>query len=123
MLIITVCLAGLSGALPNKTYLPVPFLCQAPYANWSQPWQDACEEVAIIMAMRYVKGDPITRKSGNQEILDMVNFQIEEYGLVNVMYVNEEYRRKRVGEKLTHELLKWFKSKGMKRVEVFIDLS
>ena len=51
-----------------------------------------------------------------------VFFQIEEYGLVIDLYVKEEYRRKRIGEKLTRELLKWFKSKGMKRVEVFIDI-
>ena len=49
-------------------------------------------------------------------------FQIEEYGLVIGLYVKEEYRRKRIGEKLTRELLKWFKSKGMKRVEVSVDL-
>ena len=49
-------------------------------------------------------------------------FQIEEYGLVIDLYVKEEYRRKRIGEKLTHELLKWFKSKGMKRVEVSVDI-
>ena len=32
------------------------------------------------MAISYVKGDPVTRRSGNQEILDMVKFQVEEYG-------------------------------------------
>ena len=69
-----------SFALPQKTYLAVPFLCQAPHANWSQPWQDACEEACIIMAVKYVEGDPVTRRSGNQEILDMVNFQVKEYG-------------------------------------------
>lgn len=69
-----------SFALPQKVYLPVPFLCQAPYANWKQPWQEACEEAAIIMAVRYVKGDPVTRRSGNQEILDMVKFQVKNYG-------------------------------------------
>jgi len=35
-------------ALPVKVYLAVPFLCQAPYGNWQQPWQDACEEAAIM---------------------------------------------------------------------------
>jgi len=32
------------------------------------------------MAMAYVKGSPVTRESGNQEILDLVNFQIQNYG-------------------------------------------
>lgn len=73
-------MTGLALALPIKAYLPVPFLCQAPYAVWKQPWQDACEEACIIMAVRYVKGEPLTRASGNQEILDMVDFQIKKYG-------------------------------------------
>jgi hypothetical protein len=78
--IMLILLTGPISALPVKTYLPVPFLCQAPYANWSQPWQDACEEACIIMAISYVKGDPVTRKSGNLEILEMVGFQVKEYG-------------------------------------------
>jgi hypothetical protein len=60
--------------------LLVPFLCQAPYGNWAQPWQDACEEAAIIMAMAFVKGHPVDRESGNREILDLVAFQIRRYG-------------------------------------------
>ncbi|OGB90798.1 hypothetical protein A2625_07140 [candidate division WOR-1 bacterium RIFCSPHIGHO2_01_FULL_53_15] len=32
---------------PNKLELKVPFLCQAPFGDWRQPWQDACEEAAI----------------------------------------------------------------------------
>ncbi|MFH1683517.1 MAG: C39 family peptidase [Candidatus Margulisiibacteriota bacterium] len=67
-------------ALPQKTYLPVPFLCQAPYANWSQPWQEGCEEAAIIMALHYTKGEPLSKASGNQEILDLVDFQVKKYG-------------------------------------------
>lgn len=78
--LILVLLFSPSFALPQKVYLPVPFLCQAPYANWSQPWQDACEEAAIIMAVSYVKGDPVNRESGNREILNMVSFQKEKYG-------------------------------------------
>lgn len=67
-------------ALPVKTYLPVPFLCQAPYGNWSQPWQDGCEEAAIIMAMRYVKGERLTKAEGNRVILDQVAFQRRKLG-------------------------------------------
>ncbi|MFH1576840.1 MAG: C39 family peptidase [Candidatus Margulisiibacteriota bacterium] len=80
IVIILIYLSGLSNALPQKSYIPIPFLCQAPFANWSQPWQDACEEAAIIMAIHYVKGDPVTRVSGNQEILGLVDFQVEKYG-------------------------------------------
>ncbi len=66
--------------LPDKLELKVPFLCQAPFGDWRQPWQDACEEAAIIMAMSYVKGAPVSRASGKKEILGMVNFQMKKYG-------------------------------------------
>ena len=80
ILLILCLLCSPSFALPQKTYLKVPFLCQAPYANWKQPWQDACEEAVIVMAISYVKGEPVTRRSGNQELLDLVGFQIKNYG-------------------------------------------
>jgi hypothetical protein len=76
-------MAGLAGAvlaLPARIELPVPFLCQAPYANWAQPWQDACEEVAIIMAVHYINKYPLDRESGNQEILGLVKFQEAKWG-------------------------------------------
>lgn len=59
---------------------PVPFLCQAPYGDWSEPWQDACEEAAIVMAMSRVEGEAVTRRSGKQAILDLVEFQVKNYG-------------------------------------------
>lgn len=68
-----------SFALPPKAYLPIPFLCQAPFGNWSQPWQDACEEAAIVMAMAYVKNQTLDRESGNREILALVDFQKKKY--------------------------------------------
>jgi hypothetical protein len=65
---------------PQKVVLKAPFLCQAPFGNWAEPWQDACEEAAIITAIHYVKGTPLDKKTGNREILDLVNFEIDKYG-------------------------------------------
>lgn len=79
VLIITL-LSTISFALPSKVYLPVPFLCQAPYGNWAQPWQDACEEAAIIMAIHYINKYPLDKESGNQEILGLVAFQDKRWG-------------------------------------------
>lgn len=82
MLILMAFLVGASFALPLKTYLPVPFLCQAPYADWSQPWQDGCEEACIIMAINYAKPGLGTGGlgTGAEEILKLVKFQEENYG-------------------------------------------
>ncbi len=60
--------------------LPVPFLCQAPYTNWNQPWQDACEEAAIIMAIHYINSTPLNREIGKKEILELIDFQKKTYG-------------------------------------------
>lgn len=49
-------------------------------------------------------------------------YQIEEFGHLLGTFVKEEYRRKRIGEKLTHEMLEWFESKGIKRVELSVDV-
>ena len=73
------CPAGAS-ALPPKVFLPVPFLCQAPHGNWKQPWQDACEEAAVLMAIHYVRDYPLDKESGNQELLGMVGFQEKRWG-------------------------------------------
>jgi hypothetical protein len=67
-------------AASGKVVLPVPFLCQAPFGNWAEPWQDACEEAALIMAVHWAKGTPLTKSSGNREILDLVDYQIKHWG-------------------------------------------
>jgi hypothetical protein len=64
----------------KKVVLNIPFLCQAPYANWDQPWQDACEEAAVIMAIHYVNENKLDKEIGNQAILDLVKFQKQKYG-------------------------------------------
>lgn len=78
--LIFACLISLSIALPAKVDLPVPFICQAPYGNWSQPWQDACEEAAVLMAIHYVKAYPLDKESGNQELLGMIKYQEKRWG-------------------------------------------
>ena|SRR3989339_770540 len=71
---------ALSADIPNKVDLTVPFICQAPNGNWSQPWQDACEEAAIIMAVHFAREHPLDKEAGNQEILGLVNYQKKRWG-------------------------------------------
>lgn len=75
-IILSISIINASTAIPNKIYLLTPFLCQAPFGNWSEPWQDACEEASIIMALKKFKD----KGSGNQEILKLVEFQKQHYG-------------------------------------------
>lgn len=70
----------LSGTIPQRKILNVPFLCQAPSGDWREPYQDACEEASIIMAMHFVKGGRLDKTIGKKEILELVKFQIKHYG-------------------------------------------
>lgn len=60
--------------------LSVPFAPQAPFGNWAQPYQDACEEAAIIMIERFFRGASLSLQAMDTEILRMVKFQEERYG-------------------------------------------
>jgi hypothetical protein len=55
--------------------LPVPFTSQAPEQNWDQPWQDACEEAAMLMLDAYHKGYGVSPLFARDEILKMVAWQ------------------------------------------------
>ena len=42
------------SSLPSSHRLSVPFTSQAPHANWDDPYQEACEEAALIMVHEYI---------------------------------------------------------------------
>lgn len=60
--------------------LDVPFAPQAPFRNWGQPYQDACEEAAIIMVERALRGATLSREEMDTEILRVVDFETEHFG-------------------------------------------
>ena len=41
-------------------------------------------------------------------------FKIKKKGLIDTLYVLPKYRKKGVAKKLVNEILKWFRSKGIK---------
>lgn len=63
-----------------EVLLSVPFAPQAPRGNWSQPYQDACEEAAVIMADRFIRGEGLTVDEMDNEILRMIEWQRQKYG-------------------------------------------
>lgn len=65
-----------------KLPLNVPFTVQAPFAQWSDPrQQDACEEAAVLMAMKWVKSEKIgSPAAALAEILAMSHWQEDKYG-------------------------------------------
>lgn len=61
--------------LPQKYLLNVPFTSQAPEKNWEQPWQDACEEAALLMLDAYHKGYGLSPIMARDEIFRMVEWE------------------------------------------------
>jgi len=41
---------------PNRHLIKTSFVPQAPEKNWDQPWQDACEEAALLTLHYYYQG-------------------------------------------------------------------
>lgn len=60
--------------------LPVPFTAQAPFADWRQPWQDACEESVITMVDHYYAGKELDKQVAKKEILKAFHIKEKYYG-------------------------------------------
>lgn len=61
--------------IPPEINLDVPFVPQAPEKNWDQPWQDACEEAAILMMDAYYKDIVTSVGYDKEQILKMVTWE------------------------------------------------
>jgi hypothetical protein len=88
LVILTAILAvvPVAGAEP-AIRLEVPFLCQAPTANWGDPrQQDGCEEAVILMAHLWLAGSgggaktTITAAEAEAEIIAISEWEKARYG-------------------------------------------
>ena len=66
--------------MPTEINLNVPFFSQAPDADWGEPWQEACEEAASILAYYYATDQPLTKEKFKEEVLGLVEWQKEHFG-------------------------------------------
>ena len=53
--------------------LSVPFTSQAPYEDWSAPYQEACEEAALLMIDAYMQGTTLPASVANEKILSLTD--------------------------------------------------
>lgn len=59
----------------------VPFTSQAPYGDWADMRQEnACEEASALMAVRWAKGQSLTKEIALKEILGASDFILKKYG-------------------------------------------
>ena len=66
--------------IPEELNLDVPFYPQAPFANWDYPWQEACEEASVLLAVNEYYNHNWTREEFNAEILKLVAWEKKTFG-------------------------------------------
>lgn len=69
-----------SGTYPESVNLNVPFGAQAPFGDWSMPYQEACEEASVIMVHKYFEGASLPAETMDSEIKKLVDFEIKTFG-------------------------------------------
>jgi len=70
-----------SPPLPEEVNLEIPFTSQAPFGDWSYPFNHTCEEAAVLMAHYYVEGKTtIDSAKAREELLDLVEYEKKNYG-------------------------------------------
>ena len=65
--------------LPESFTLDIPFICQAPLANWKPPFDQACEEAAVLTIDYYFQQKVVKPDIAAKEIQEIVNFETKNY--------------------------------------------
>jgi len=68
--------------VPTKNILfDVPFTSQAPFGEWKESAQhDGCEEASALMAIRWARGERLTKEEAKQEIISASNYEQNQIG-------------------------------------------
>ncbi len=68
--------------LPDFFELDIPFITQAPFRSWKEyPFNHTCEEASILMVHYYLENKTkVVESETKKELLDLVDFQIKNYG-------------------------------------------
>lgn len=71
--------SGCGRTLPSEKTIDVPFTSQAPAGDWSEPWQNACEEASIYMISSFYAGDEIKQAQAIQRIHEIFVAKAENF--------------------------------------------
>jgi len=59
----------------------VTFVSQAPFGDWADPrQQDGCEEASALMAVRWARGQSLTKDEALKEITGLADWHFKKYG-------------------------------------------
>ena len=68
----------LYSGLPNKHLIKTAFIPQSPEKNWDQPWQDACEEAALLTVNYFYKNITPASLDIKNDILAMIKYEADQ---------------------------------------------
>jgi hypothetical protein len=70
-----------NDGLPKEKRLSVPFMSQAPHANWDEVHEETCEEASVIMAAAYYHGESgrIDPDEAERRLQEILAFEMDEY--------------------------------------------
>lgn len=66
--------------IPDKIFIKVPFTSQAPFKNWDEHHEEACEEASLLMVKYFFDNKKLTPEIAEKEIQAMIDFQLKKYG-------------------------------------------
>ena len=69
--------SSVSSSPPKSLLINVPFAPQAPYANWDQLHEEACEEMALILVHHFLAETPLSLQEAETELQQMVAWEHE----------------------------------------------
>ena len=76
---ITVFIIKGNGTRPSQMSINVPYTSQAPAGDWSEPWQNACEETSIYMVSSFYANDPIKRDAAIKNIKNILAVKKQDF--------------------------------------------
>lgn len=66
--------------IPSKLDNPIDFVPQAPYADWDEPYDEACEEASLIMGVYGLKQQELDKQTMKEQILKLVDWEDNRFG-------------------------------------------
>lgn len=64
-----------TATIPARLVWPVPFASQAPFGNWDEIHQEACEEASMIIVAKYFAGEKLNEEIMAWEIRQLIDWQ------------------------------------------------
>jgi hypothetical protein len=66
--------------IPDEVFIKVPFTSQAPFKNWDEYHEEACEETALLMVKYFNDNKKLSPEIAEKEIQALISFQLKKYG-------------------------------------------